>query len=114
MQRLLVILGVILDIVGGSRVGRPAPGTETILLVKGGYGPGLNLISAAPPKTKRRHGVQKAPMDRTEKEEAEVKNLEEVGKVVSTLQTQVAEVGQETAKVLSEAEASRVERSQLN
>lgn len=29
----------------------------------------------------------KAPMDRTQKEESEVKNLEEVGKIVSTLQT---------------------------
>lgn len=113
MLRSLVVLGVILG-AQGSRIQKPTPGTETILLVKGGYGPGLNLISTTPATTKRRHGVHKAPMDRTEKEEVEVKSLEEVSKGVTMLQSQIADVGQETAKVLSESEAARVERAKVS
>jgi len=108
----VTVLSLILSAVG-SRIERPTPGTETILLVKGGYGPGLNLIQGAP-VTKRKHGVQKAPMDRTEKEEAEVKSLDEVGKGLSALQTQITDVGQTTAKVLMETESARVQRAQLN
>jgi len=88
------------------------PGTETILLVRGGYGPGVNLFSSGS-QTHRHLSSLKAPVDRTPSEKHELEKLTEVSQTATVLNSQLQTAVKSTYSALQEAEQVRVDDSNL-
>jgi len=88
------------------------PGTETILLVRGGYGPGVNLFSSGS-QTHRHMHQHKAPVDRTPAEKAELAKLNNVSQTASLLNVQLQNAIKDTYGALQESEQVRVDDANL-
>jgi len=88
------------------------PGTETILLVRGGYGPGVNLFSSGS-QTHRHKNQMKAPVDRTAAEKAELAKLTNVSQTAQVLNVQLQTAIKSTYAALQESEQVRVDDANL-
>merc|ERR1719235_1376820 len=89
-----------------------SPGTETILLVKGGYGPGVNLFSSSS-KTQRTHASAPKVELRTEKEQEAVKEVNDANNEVFSLRQQLQEVTKGGFKVMQQAQEQRIDLANL-
>lgn len=89
------------------------PGTETILLVRGGYGPGVNLFSSGSQTHRHLKSHSKAPVDRTSAEKNELAKLSNVSKTASMLNSQLQTAIKSTYSALQEAEQVRVDDANL-
>jgi len=87
------------------------PGTETILLVRGGYGPGVNLFSSG--SETHRHLKREAPVDRTSVEKEDLAKLNNVTHTAQLLNSQLQTAVKSTYEALQEAEQVRVDDSNL-
>jgi hypothetical protein len=87
------------------------PGTETILLVRGGYGPGVNLISSG--AETHRHLKNNAPVDRTPSEKNELAKLNNVSMTAMSLNSQLQTAIKSTYAALQESEQVRVDDANL-
>jgi len=86
------------------------PGTETILLVRGGYGPGVNLFSSG--SHTHRHS-SKAPVDRTPVEKDELAKLNNASQTAQVLNSQLQTAIRTTYAALQESEQVRVDDANL-
>jgi len=89
-----------------------SPGTETILLVRGGYGPGVNLFSSGS-HTHRHMAHSKAPVDRTPEEKNELAKLNNVSQTAQMLNSQLQTAVKSTYAALQESEQVRVDDANL-
>jgi len=93
-------------------VAESTPGTETILLVRGGYGPGVNLFSSGS-ETHRHLGKSKAPVDRTPSEKTEIAKLTNISQTAAILNSQLQTAVKSTYAALQESEQVRVDDANL-
>jgi len=89
------------------------PGTETILLVRGGYGPGVNLFSSGSETHRHLKSANKGPVDRTSSEKNELTKLTNVSQTASLLNTQLQTAIRSTYAALQESEQVRVDDANL-
>jgi len=102
-----------LFLVISSVLAESTPGTETILLVRGGYGPGVNLFSSGSETHRHLKSANKAPVDRTSSEKNELAKLSNVSLTASLLNTQLQTAIKSTYSALQESEQVRVDDANL-
>lgn len=87
------------------------PGTETILLIKGGYGPGVDLLGT----TSRTHhkSAHQAAEAKTPAEKKEAQLLANATKTASFLAQELQAATRTTSSVMQEDEQMRVEKADL-
>lgn len=94
-----------------SAHGAKGPGTETILLIKGGYGPGVDLLGTT--SRTLRKTAKKATESRTPAEKKESEMLMNASKTASFLAQELEVATRTTNSIMQQDEKVRLERADL-